>query len=195
MKKPFLAKQYRPSRLSQTFPRQPPPQTHRCSLALCKSIRNAGWCGSPARRWTLRRWSLIFCSCWPAGQGRCSLPARSMRPLQRTPLTPVGRGSPAWSTSSGASWGLASSKQCGATATNSLPQAPHQNKASAQRIFFRCALLLFLTPVMRLRHIRLLLVFAVFLRDLSRLLQALLTVINRLIAYRIQQYALQMLKF
>ena len=44
----FLAKQYRPSRLSQTFPRWPPPQTHHCSLVLCKStpqrrlVREAG---------------------------------------------------------------------------------------------------------------------------------------------------------
>ena len=34
--------------LSQTSPRWPPPQTHRCSMALCKSIRSAGWCGRPA---------------------------------------------------------------------------------------------------------------------------------------------------
>ena len=83
----------------------------------------------------------------------------------------------------------------GATATNSLPQAPHQNKASAQRIFFRCALLLFLTPVMRLRHIGLLLVFAIFFRYFGRLLQAFRTVINRLITNSVQQNALQMLKF
>ena len=97
--------------------------------------------------------------------------------------------------SSGASWGLASSKQCGATATNSLPQAPHQNEASAQRIYFRCALLSFLTPVIRLRHIGLLLVFAIFFRYFGRLLQAFRTVINRLITNSVQQNALQMLKF
>ena len=123
------------------------------------------------------------------------LPARSMRLLRRTPLMPAGRGSPAWSINSDASWGLASLKRCGATATNSSPQAPHQNKTSAQRIFFRCALLLFLTPVMRLRHIRLLLVFAIFFRYFGRLLQAFRTVINRLITNSVQQNALQMLKF
>lgn len=138
---------------------------------------------------------LLFCSCWPAGRGRCSPSAKSMRPSPQTPLTPAGQVSPAWSTSSGASWGPGSSRRCGATVTNLFPQAPHQNKASAQRIFFRCALLLFLTPVMRLRHIRLLLVFAVFFRYFGRLLQAFLAVINRLIANRIQQNALQMLKF
>ena len=141
MKKPFLAKQYRPLLQSQTCPRWPPPQTRRCSLALCKSTLSAGWCGSPARRWTLRRWSLIFCSCWPAGQGRCSPPARSMKLLRRTPLMPAGQGSPAWSTSSGANWALVSSKPSGGMGTNSLPQTPHQNEASAQRIYFRCALL------------------------------------------------------
>ena len=71
-----------------------------------------------------------------AGQGRCSLPARSMKPSPRTPTMPAGRVSPAWSTSSAASWGLVSSKPFGATATNSSSQAPHQNKTSAQRIFF-----------------------------------------------------------
>ena len=119
--------------LLQIFPRWLPPQT--------------------------RRWSLIFFSCWPAGQGRCSPLAKSMKLLRRTPMTPAGPGSPAWSTSSAASWGPVLSKQCGATATNSLPQAPHQNEASAQRIYFRCALLSFLTPVIRLRHTGLLLVF------------------------------------
>ena len=121
MKKPFLAKQYRPLLQSQTCPRWPPPQTRRCSLALCKSTLSAGWCGSPARRWTLRRWSLIFCSCWPAGQGRCSPPARSMKLLRRTPLMPAGQGSPAWSTSSGANWAPVSSKPSGVMGTNSLP--------------------------------------------------------------------------
>src|SRR5699024_6089433 len=114
---------------------------------------------------------------WPAGRGRCSPPAKSMRLSRRTPLTPAGPGSPAWSISSAASWAPVSLRPSEATVTNLLPQAPHQNKASAQRIFFRCALLLFLTPVVRLRHIGLILIFAVFLRYLSRLLQALLTVI------------------
>lgn len=41
-------------------------------------------------------------------QGRCSPPVRSTKLLRRTPLTPAGPGSPAWSTSSAASWGLAS---------------------------------------------------------------------------------------
>ena len=49
----------------------------------------------------------------------------AVRPLQQTPLTPAGQGSPAWSISSAASWGLVSSKRCGATAINSLPQAHH----------------------------------------------------------------------
>ena len=36
-------------------------------------------------------------------------------------------------------------KQCGDTVTNSSSQAPHQNEASAQRIFLRCALLFVIT--------------------------------------------------
>ena len=59
------------------------------------------------------------------GQGRCSLPARSMKLLRRTPLMPAGQESPAWSTSSAASWALVSLKRCGATGTNLLPQAHH----------------------------------------------------------------------
>ena len=43
--------------------------------------------------------------------------AKSMRLSRRTPLTPVGRGSPAWSISSGANWGPGSLRRCGATAT------------------------------------------------------------------------------
>ena len=57
-----------------------------------------------------------------------------------------------------------------------------------------CAFL-FLTPVMRLRLIGLLLVFAVFFRYFGRLLQAFLAVINRFITNSVQQNALQMLKF
>ena len=40
-----------------------------------------------------------------------------------------------------ASWAPVSSKPSGVMGTNSLPQTPHQNEASAQRIYFRCALL------------------------------------------------------
>ena len=86
----------------------------------------------PQRRLVWRRWSLIFCSCWPAGQGRCSPPARSMKLLRRTPLTPAGQGSPAWSTSSGANWALVSSKPFEATATVS-----RQNNRTAPSRFCR----------------------------------------------------------
>ncbi len=50
---------------------------------------------------------------------------RFTKPSQQIPLMPAGPGFPAWSTNSGASWVPVSSKQCGATATNSLPQAHH----------------------------------------------------------------------
>ena len=67
-----------------------------------------------------------------AGQGRCSPPARSTRLLPRTPMTQVGRESPAWSTSSAVSWAPVSSKRCGATAT-----ASHQNNRTAPSRLYR----------------------------------------------------------
>ena len=129
---PSLQIPWQPLLQSQTFPRWPPPQMHHCSLALCKSTRSAGLCGSPARWWPWRRWSLIFFSCWPADRDRCSPPAKSMKLLLRTPLTPAGRGYPAWSISSGASWAPASLRQCGATAT-----ASHQNSRTAPPRLYR----------------------------------------------------------
>lgn len=129
---PSLQILWRPLLQSQTSPRWPPPQTRRCSLALCKSTRNAGWCGSPARWWPWRRWNLIFCSCWPVGQGRCSLPDRSTKPSPWTPLIPAGQVFPAWSTSSAASWAPVSSRRCGATATVS-----RQNSRTAPPWLYR----------------------------------------------------------
>ena len=52
--------------------------------------------------------------------------------LRRTPLTPAGQGSPAWSTSSGANWALVSSKPFEATATVS-----RQNNRTAPSRFCR----------------------------------------------------------
>ena len=56
-----------------------------------------------------------------------------------------------WSTNSGASWVPVSSKQSGDTGINSSSQASQPNGSKRTTVFFRCALLLFLAPVMRFR--------------------------------------------
>ena len=72
-------------------------------------------------------------------------------PGQEIPLIPAGPGFPAWSTNSGASWVPVSSKQSGDTGINSSSQASQPNGSKRTTVFFRCALLLFLAPVMRFR--------------------------------------------